>query len=194
MFSVDALAIITNSKLGVDSLSTEQLTQVFSGQIPNWKDLGGPNLPIVIFGRDSTSGTYSYLKDKFVKAPYSAKMEHLHGNADIVKAVQSSVAGIGYVGVGYLMDENGKPNGNIWAMPIYIKGSPAYSPYEVTAVKNGDYILTRPLYQYINGKPNASIFDFIMSELTLKGQNIIKQHGYFPINDYQTEINKLNGL
>ncbi len=194
MFSVDALAIITHSKLGVDSLSTEQLTQIFSGEINNWKMLGGPDLSIIIYGRDSTSGTYSYLKDKFIRAPYAASMKQLHGNAEIVSAVQNNIASIGYAGVGFLMDENGKPNGSIWAMPIYIKGSRAYSPYEVNAVKKGDYVLTRPLYQYINGKPTPGIYDFIMSELTLKGQEIIKTHGYFPINDYQTEINKLNGL
>lgn len=194
MFSVDALAIITNSKLGVDSLSTEQLSQILSGEIANWKTLGGPDLPIVIYGRDSTSGTYSYLKDKFIRAPYSAKMKHMHGNAEIVTAVKNNIASIGYAGVGYLMDENGKPNGSIWAMPIYIKGSRAYSPYEVAAVKKGDYVLTRPLYQYINGRPSTQIYDFIMSELTRRGQEIIKEHGYFPINDYQSEINRLNGL
>ena len=194
MFSVDALAIITHSKLGVDSLSTEQLMQIFSGEITNWKLVGGPDLSIVIYGRDSLSGTYSYLKDKFIRAPYSATMKQMHGNAEIVSAIQKDKAGIGYAGVGFLMDENGKPNGSIWAMPIYIKGSRAYSPYEVSAVKKGDYVLTRPLYQYINGKPRSQIYDFIMSELTLRGQEVIKRHGYFPINDYQTEINKLNGL
>jgi phosphate transport system substrate-binding protein len=194
MFSVDALAIITHSHLGVDSLSTEQLVHIFSGEITNWKSVGGPDMPIVIYGRDSLSGTYSYLKDKFIRAPYSATVKQMHGNAEIVDAVQKDKAGIGYAGVGFLMDENGKPNGSIWAMPIYIKGSRAYSPYEVSAVKKGDYVLTRPLYQYINGKPRNQIYDFIMSELTLKGQEVIKTHGYFPINDYQTEINKLNGL
>jgi phosphate transport system substrate-binding protein len=194
MFSVDALAIITNSKLGVDSLSTEELTGIFSGEITNWKNLGGPDLSIVIYGRDSLSGTYSYLKDKFIKAPYSASMNHMHGNAEIVNAIQNNLAGIGYAGVGFLMDSKGKPNGSVWAMPIYIKGSRAYSPYEMTAVKKGDYILTRPLYQYINVKPSSKIYDFIMSELVLKGQEIIKTHGYFPINDYQSEINRLNGL
>lgn len=194
MFSVDALAIITNSKLGVDSLSTEQLMQIFSGEITNWKMVGGPDLSIVIYGRDSLSGTYSYLKEKFIRAPYSAEMKALSGNAEIVKAVQNDGAGIGYAGAGFLMDKNGKPNGSIWAMPIYIKGSRAYSPYEFTAVKKGEYVLTRPLYQYTNGKPRSQVYDFFMSELVLPGQGIIKKHGYFPINDYQSEINRLNGL
>lgn len=194
VFSIDALAIITNSRLGIDSLSTEQLTQIFSGEITNWKTVGGPDLPITIYGRDSLSGTYSYLKDNFIKAPYSARMHIMPGNAQIVDAVQGNLAGIGYAGVGFLMDHNGKPNGKIWAMPIYKKGSPAYSPYQIAAVKKGHYVLTRPLYQYINGKPGDMIYDFIMSELTLKGKEIIKEHGYFGIHDPQAEINKLNGL
>ncbi len=194
MFAVDALAIITNSQLGVDSLSTDQLTQIFSGEITNWKSLGGPDLGIIIFGRDTVSGTYSYIKDKFMKRPYYSSMKHLVSNLSIVKAVQENKGGIGYTGAGFLMDEKGKPNGSIWAMPIYIKGSRAYSPYEKTAVQKGDYVLTRPLYQYINGKVNSLLYDFIIHELTLRAQEIIKNHGYFPINDCQIEINKLNGL
>lgn len=194
IFSIDALAIITNSRLGIDSLSTEQLTKIFSGEFSNWQQVGGPDLPIVIYGRDSLSGTHAYLKDHFIKAPYSAKINIMRGNAHIVDAVQNNLAGIGYAGVGFLMDANGKPNGKIWAMPVYKKGSPAYSPYQIAAVKKGHYVLTRPLYQYINGKPGTKIYDFIMSELTLKGKQIIKEHGYFEIHEPQAEINKLNGL
>jgi phosphate transport system substrate-binding protein len=194
MFAVDAIAIITNSKLGIDSLSTDQLTKIFSGEITNWKELGGPDFSIVLYGRDSLSGTSYYLKDKFFRTPYSKSINQMHGNSEIVDAVQKDIAGIGFVGVGFLMNENGKPNGSIWAMPIYIEGSPAYSPYQYSAVKKGDYVLTRPLYQYINGAPRKQIYEFIISELTLVGQEIIKKHGFFPINDCQKEINILNGL
>ena len=194
MFSVDSSAIITNSKLGIDSLSTEEVTQIFSGIITNWKSLGGPNLPIIIYGRDSTSGTHNYLRDKFIRAPYSATMKHMRGNAEIVNEVQNNISGIGYCGVGFLTNVDGKPNGNIWAMPIYIKVSKVYSPFEREAVKNGNYVLARPLYQYIDGKPNSKLYDFIYSELTLRGQETIISYGYFPISDYQSEINRLNGL
>jgi phosphate transport system substrate-binding protein len=194
MFSVDALAIITNSKLGVDSLSTENLKQIFSGEITNWKLFGGPDLPIKIYGRDTLSGTFSYIKDKFIRDSKNTHFKELKGNSEIVSCIQNDLAGIGYVGVGFLMDINGKPNGKIWAMPIYLKSSRAYSPYETEAVKNGDYVLTRPLYQYIKEKPRNQIYQFMLSELKSEGQEIIKKHGYFPINDYQSEINKLNGL
>lgn len=194
MFSVDALAIITNSKLGVDSLSTENLKQIFSGEIANWKFFGGPDLPIKIYGRDTLSGTFSYIKDKFIRDSKNTHFKELKSNSEIVTCIQNDLAGIGYVGVGFLMDIYGKPNGKIWAMPIYLKNSRAYSPYETDAVKNGDYVLTRPLYQYIKEKPRNQIYQFMLSELKSEGQEIIKKHGYFPINDYQAEINKLNGL
>lgn len=194
IFAVDALAIITNSKLGVDSLSTSQLGKIFSGQVTNWKEVGGPDLDIHLYGRDSTSGTYTYVKEKFVRH-YSPAMKHLDGNAAIVKAVRQDLAGIGYSGLGYLMDINGKPNGQVWAMPIHIEGHKSYSPYEVSAVKKGDYVLTRPLYQYIDeGRKDARIYDFLLYELQVSGQEVVRKFGYFPINDYQKHINSVNGF
>ncbi len=194
IFAVDALAIVTHSKLGVDSLSTHQLAGILSGEIDNWKMVGGPDLAIHIYGRDSMSGTYVYLKDKFLKNGYSKNMKHLSGNAEIVKAIERDSAGIGYAGVGYLMDENGKPNGRVWAMPIYLDNQPSYSPYEVNAVKRGDYVLTRPLYQYVDGKPGSKINEFLLYELTANGQATVRRFGYFPINDYHKRINSVNGF
>jgi phosphate transport system substrate-binding protein len=195
IFAVDALAIITNSKLGVDSLSTVQLAKIFSGEITNWKEVGGPDLGIHLYGRDSTSGTYTYFKEKFIEHGYSHHMKHLDGNAAIVKAVREDLAGIGYSGLGYLMDPDGKPNGEIWAMPIHLEGLKSYSPYEISAVKKGDYVLTRPLYQYINeDQKDTRIYDFLLYELQLSGQETVRKFGYFPINDYQKHINSINGF
>jgi phosphate transport system substrate-binding protein len=194
MFAVDAIAIITNSRLGVDSLSTKQLEKIFGGEITNWKQLGGPDLKINLYGRDTTSGTYQYLKEKFICKGYSAQMKHLAGNTEIISEVTKDLGGIGYVGVGFLMNEEGRPRGDVWAMPVYIENERAYSPYEVDAVKKGDYVLTRPLYQYINGKPNQKVFAFMMFELSGRGQELVRKFGYFPINNYQKEINRLQGL
>jgi len=194
MFSVDALAIITNSQLGVDSLSTDDLTQIFSGKLTNWKYFGGPNLEISIYGRDNNSGTAAYIRDKFEKGEIEQSVNKMKNNAEILEAVKKNKGSIGYVGAGFLRDKNGKPDGRVWAMPIYLKGSLAYSPFEINAVIKGDYVLTRPLYQYINGKPSMKVYDFIMSELNLIGQKTIKKHGFFQINNNQIEINKLNGV
>jgi ABC-type phosphate transport system substrate-binding protein len=101
---------------------------------------------------------------------------------------------LGYVGAGSLYDKNGKPNGTIWSMPIYINQQRAISPYESAKVKRGEHILTRPLYQYIINNKNPLVEDFILFELTKIGQDIIMKHGFYPINDYQLHINTLKGI
>lgn len=194
IFSVDAVAIITNYKLSIDSLSTSQISQLLSGKISNWKELGGADIPVTVYGRNKSSGTQDYIREKFMKGSNKARALELKTNEEIVERVKNDIGGIGYVGAGFLMDSTGKPNGKIWAMPIHIDNHKAYSPYETEAVKSGDYVLTRPLYQYVNGTPGSMIEDFILFELTGQGQEIVKRFGFFPLNDNQQQINRLKGL
>ncbi len=194
IFSVDAVAIITNYKLSIDSLSTTQVSQLLSGEILNWKELGGADIPVTVYGRNNSSGTGDYIKEKFIKNKHASNMVELKTNDEIVDRVIKDIGGIGYVGAGFLIDSNGKPNGKIWAMPVYIDHHNAYSPYETAAVKSGDYVLTRPLYQYVNGVPGSTVEDFILFELTKQGQDIVKKFGFFPLNDNQQQINRLKGL
>lgn len=194
IFSVDALAIITNYKVGVDSLSIHEVSSLFSGEIKNWKELGGDDLPVKIFGRNTSSGTHDYFTEKFLSGKSQETIHECATNLEVLNAVIDTPGAVGYVGAGFLLDSNGKPNGKIWAMPIYIDHHAAVSPYQSAAVKKGEYVLTRPLYQYVNGTPNKLIQDFILFELTKRGQDIIMEHGFFPINDHQTQINRLKGL
>lgn len=194
IFSVDALAIITNYKIGVDSLSVQQVSSLFSGEIKNWKELGGDDIPVTLFGRDKSSGSRDYFNEKFLSVKGAGQIKECKTNSEIVTAVINTPGAIGYIGAGFLLDANGKPNGKVWAMPVYIDGHPSFSPYQAIAVKRGDYVLTRPLYQYMNGTPSQLIQDFILFELTKHGQEIIMPHGFFPINDYQTQINRLKGI
>lgn len=194
IFSVDAVAIITNYKLAVDSLSIEQLSQLLRGEITNWKELGAADMPVNVYGRNKSSGTQDYINEKFMKGNHNDQIQVMKTSGDIVERVMQDPGGIGYVGAGFLMDSTGKPNGKIWAMPIYIDGHRAYSPYETAAVKSGDYVLTRPLYQYVDGVPDQQIEEFILFELSGQGQEIVKRFGFFPINDNQQQINQLKGL
>jgi len=194
MFSVDALAIITNYKVGVDSLSAEQVSKLYSGEIKNWKELGGENIPVRLYGRDKSSGTRDYFLKKFLPDDNKAPISECSSNEDVVNSVMNNLGSVGYVGAGFLLDSAGRPNGKIWAMPIYVENHSAISPYQTDAVKKGEYVLTRPLYQYVKGVPDEAIQDFILFELTKRGQDIVIKHGFFPINDYQTQINRLKGL
>ncbi len=195
MFAVDAVVIITNSKLGINSLSIHQVAQILSGQLKNWKEVGGPDKAITLYGRDSTSGTQLFLKNKFKIPKYADNIITYKESSEVVTAVEKNLYGIGYSSLGYILDVNGKPNGKVWSMPLSIdSNSAAVSPLQVSAVIKGEYPLTRPLYQYIKQKPNGAIKNFILFELSGDGYKIIKKFGYFPINDYQVEINKLNGI
>lgn len=195
MFAVDAIAIVTHSKLGIDSLTIDQVGKILSGNIKNWKEVGGPDKAITVYGRDSTSGTQAFLKNKFNIVKYADGVKTFKESAEIIAAVSKDISGIGYSGLGYILDNNGKPSGKVWSMPLSIDAShQAISPLEISLVVKGEYPLARPLYQYIKEKPEAKIKNFILFELSGNGYKIIKEFGYFPINDYQKEINKLNGI
>lgn len=195
MFATDAVAIITHSRLGVDSLSLDQLSEIFKGNIVNWKELGGPDRKITLYIRNFHSGTAAYFKNKVTHGEVFSGAVVCEDTKSIVDKVIMDSTGIGYVGAGFLMNEDGKPSGKVWAMPLSIDSKhPAYSPYQTQEVKAGNYPLTRPLYQYYKLPLTQKVKDFILHELSLNGQTIIRRFGYFPINDYQKEINKMNGL
>lgn len=195
MFATDAVAIITHPRLGVDSLSMDQLRNIFTGKVKNWDELGGPHREIHIYVRNGNSGTHSYFINK-VLGSNKCEGALICGNTrEIVEKVSVDSMAIGYCGAGFLMDSLGKPSNKIWAMPISIDPfHRAYSPYEVKEVKAGNYPLTRPLFQYFKQPISEDMKDFIKFELAQKGQQLVRRFGFFPISDYQKEINKVNGF
>ncbi len=195
IFAYDALAIISNSKLKIDSLSTLQLAQIFRGEINNWKQVGGEDLPIHIYGRNKNSGTRRYVKNRFARYEgFSDNYVATSGNKAIIEKVKSDTLSMGFVGVGYIMNEYGMPATDVWAIPIYCEGGQAYSPYETIAVLNKDYDLLRPLYQYVNKKYIDEFSDFINFEVSKSGQDVIKKYGYYRINNEARTINSEAGF
>lgn len=196
IIAVDAIALISNPHNPVDSISTIELQAIFSGDIHNWKKLGGPDREINFYGRNESSGTYKFLEDRFVRYEgFSYKMKEMESNDQILEEVMNDTFALGYVGAGFLMDENGRPNPDIWAMYLYTEGDhSAYSPYETSAVINGDYPLVRPLYQYFNGIPTGKIAEFLKFELSDEGQDIIRSHGFFRITSQYKSENERNGI
>jgi phosphate transport system substrate-binding protein len=193
IFAIDALAIITHSKLGVDSLTLQQLSKIYNGEIKNWKLVGGPDLEIKLFTRNINSGTYTFFKNKIVHSELGNLVQTCANTADVVDSVSSNISGIGYVGAGFLMGPDGKPSSRIWAMPLSIdERHCAYSPFQQNEIKNGNYPITRPLYQYIKTPMNVSVKKLVSFELSAAGQDLVSKFGYFPITDYQRQINNLN--
>lgn len=194
MFATDALVIITNSKLGVDSLTLKQVEYIFAEKIINWKEVGGPDLPINIYTRDSLSGTHWFLKHKFNIGKIKSS-KTLNNTGEIIKAIRNDIGGISYSGLQGVIEKDGKPNGSIWSMPISIdEHHKAITPLNITSVMKGEYPLKRPLYQFINKSKLPLVKNFILYELSGDGQREIGNHGFYPINDYQKQINLLNGF
>lgn len=195
IIATDAIAFICHPSLGVDSLSTLQVQAILQGDYTNWSQLGGKDMPIKIYGRNRNSGTFGFIESRFAhETGFTKSIIQLESNRAILNAVMKDTCGIGYVGAGFLMDETGKPNPDIWAMYLYTEGDRAYSPYETSAVINGDYPLIRPLYQYVNGQPEGILKKFIEFELSEEGQEIIRKNGYFPVSSHFESINKRNGI
>jgi len=195
IFATDGLALITNQSLPVESLTLEKVAKIFKGEINNWKEIGGLDLQISLYGRQSNSGTYVFFRAAVVKGDYSQKMKMMNGTAQIVEAVKQDRAGIGYVGIGYVVDDQGKVISGINVLKITkAVDSPPVSPLNPENVKTGLYPISRPLYQYTNGIPRGKIKEFIQFELSPEGQNIISLEGYYPVTLEHMEANRRLGI
>jgi phosphate transport system substrate-binding protein len=190
----DAVAIITHRAVGVDSLSLDQLKSIFNGSVKNWKEVGGLDLPIVIFGRDNHSGTYHYLLNRFQLTNFPSGTSAFSYNYQIINQVETQKGAIGYVSLGAITDLRGKPYHGVWTVSMYIDGGRACSPFDIEAVKYGDYPLTRPLYQYAKKDANSTVLDFIKFELAPRQQADLEKHGYFPITPIHQVINNKNSV
>ncbi len=180
IFALDALAIIVNETNPIDSLTISQLSQIYSGKHSNWKSVGGNDESVTLYGRQSSSGTFMYFRENIVKDEYSPTMIGMSGTAQIVDAIRNDKKGVGYVSSGYL-NENVLKNLKV----VKIKkedSSPAYSPMIDQNIASGLYPVTRPLYQYSNGKPKGKLLEYLMYQFSPEGSTIIKFNGFYPID------------
>jgi phosphate transport system substrate-binding protein len=185
--AIDGLAVVVNPACGVTQLTKDQVGKIFRGEATDWSQVGGTAGAITLYGRQSNSGTFEFLRDTVLKGEYSSKMNSMNGNAQIVEAVKSDASGIGYVGVGYVKDATGITVLKIAAQ----EGAKAETPLDVEAVKSGAYAIARPLNQYFDGAKLPSVKAFVAYELSAEGQKIVEDEGFFAIPaEYQDYNNK----
>lgn len=178
IFAQDAIAFIVSDELPIDSISTDNLARLLSGEFQNWSRLIKKDIPVNIYGRQSNSGTHDFVK-KILKIDFSPHSRQMNGNAQILEAIKEDNSGIGYVGAGYVM--KGSRHG-VKILKIYVKNSPAVSPLDSKKIASGDYFFQRPLYQYFKTEDYKKVKPFIDFEKTQQGAKIIKTSGYYPIN------------
>ena len=186
IIALDGFSIIVHGNNPLARLTVPQIAQIFRGEIKNWKELGGKDRPIVLYGRQSNSGTYIFFRDEILKADYAQSMMQLNGNAQIVEAVKRDVSGIGYVGVGYLKDTEAVKIISVAVTP----DADYFSPLDSSAVRSGQYPLSRPLFQYVHGVPSDQIKSFFVFELGENGQQLVEEEGYIAISATEKALNK----
>ena len=169
----DGITIYLNKANGVSELTLKQLSDIYSGKITNWNQVGGANANIKLYGRENSSGTYVYFKDNVIKKDYALTCQSLPGTAAIVNAVKKDKNGIGYGGAAFdsgVKDCKVKKDAN----------SPALLATEET-IRNKTYPITRFLYMYLATRPTGETKKFIDWVLSAEGQKVTSQVGYFPV-------------
>ena len=181
IFARDRLALIVNQTNPVQSLTVEEIGNIYKGKTTHWKTVGGPDEEISLYGRQSNSGTYIYFRDRVLKGDYSLHMKMMNGNAQIVEGVKQDRAGIGYVGIAYVV-QKGKVVKGIRLLDIHQEAAGELStPPETEKAGQGVNPMSRPLYQYTNGPPQGRLAKFIEFELSPEGQELVTQEGFFRI-------------
>lgn len=194
IFAVDAIVLIVHASNPVQSLSPELIGAIFRGEITHWSLVGGPDIPISLYGRQSNSGTFTYFRETLLKAEYSPEMKQMNGTAQIVEGIKQDVAGIGYVGIGYIVNKTGVLTAGLNVLSIQTESNIQVSPLETATIVNGEYPIVRPLYQYTNGMPSGRARSFIQFELSAEGQTLVQQNGYFPITAAHRRQNQELGI
>ncbi len=175
--AVDGLSVYVNNDNPVKALTMEQLNGIFTGKIKNWKDVGGNDMPILVYSRENSSGTYEFFKEHVLKGKdFVASAQTMQGTAALLQAVEKDKSGIGYGGAAY--------GGGARAVGVKKDAaSPAIEPSEATVV-GATYPIWRYLYIYLNPDSDkgdiAAYINWIRSDA---GQKVVKEIGYYPLPD-----------
>lgn len=175
IIAYDALAVIVNPSNKVSQLTREQLEGIYTGKITNWKDVGGADLKIIAYSRETSSGTYEFFKEHVLnKKNYAASALLMPATGAIVQSVSQTPGAIGYVGLAYIEKD-------IKALKVsYDKGKTFVMP-TVENAKNKSYPVTRPLFYYYLNSVEKQIKPFVDFILSAEGQKIALAEGFVPL-------------
>jgi phosphate transport system substrate-binding protein len=171
----DALAVVVNPGNKVSNLTREQLEGIFTGKITNWKEVGGDDLKIIPYSRETSSGTYEFFKESVLKNKnYKNGIMSMPATGAIIQSVSQTKGAIGYVGLAYL-------NKNVKALHVsYDKGKTFVEP-SIANAKNKTYPIVRPLFYYYITKSEKKVRPFIDYVLSAAGQKIVAEVGYITL-------------
>ena len=112
VIAMDGVCVIVHPSNPVTALSSQQVRDIYTGKIKNWKEVGGPDLAIVAISRDTSSGTYETFHHLVMnKEEMASNVEYVNANPQAHSRVKTTAGAIGYVGIGFL-------DGNVKALKI----------------------------------------------------------------------------
>ena len=176
IIAYDALAVIINPSNPVKNLTREQLSDIYTGKITNWNQVGGPNMPIVTYSRETSSGTYEFFKTSVLKNKnYKSGVMSMPATGAVVQSVSQTPGAIGYVGLAYL-------NSKVKAVSVsYDNGKTFVEPTKANA-KSKAYPIVRPLFLYYTLNKKDEVSPFIEYILSPEGQKIVSEIGYIELS------------
>ena len=180
--ALDGLAVVVNPANKISELTLDQLADIFTGKIKNWKDVGGRDAKIVLLSREVNSGTHVYFKEHVLrhgqadgKQEFAAEALLLSSSQAIADEVSQNQDAIGYYGMGYITAKEK-------ALKV---AKDKNSPFEAPTMENvisGAYPISRPLLMYTKGEPQGlakSVIDFVLSSA---GQQVVQKLDFVPVN------------
>ena len=171
----DALAVVVHPSNKVSGLTREQLEGIFTGKITNWKEVGGDDLKIIPYSRETSSGTYEFFKTSVLKNKnYVNGIMSMPATGAIIQSVSQTKGAIGYVGLAYL-------NKDVKDVSVSYDEGKTYAEPTVSNAKNGSYPIVRPLYYYYITTSENKVKSFIDYVLSDTGQKIVSEIGFITV-------------
>jgi phosphate transport system substrate-binding protein len=179
----DAIAVIVNPQNPVNQLTIQQLSDIYSGKINNWKEVGGENRIIVRLSRETNSGTHVFFLENVIrmgdpknKTLFSMDTMLLPSSEGITAETRDNPNVIGYDGLGYVTPD----------VKVIAVGRDSTGPFSLPSadsVNNGQYPIARDLYMYTNGEPTGAVQEYLNWIVTAEAQAIVTQLGFVPLNN-----------
>ena len=176
----DAIAVIVHPSNPIDELSLAQISAIYSGQISNWKALGGEDRPIVRLSRETNSGTHVYFLEEVLRQGnsddhtlFSMETLLMPSSEGISAEVRENPNAIGYDGLGYVTE----------GMKVIAVARDPEGPFVLPSaetVNNGSYPIARDLYMYTVGEPTDNVLAYIEWIYGAEAQAIVVELGFVP--------------
>jgi len=175
--SKDGIGVYISESNPVKELTLDQIKDIYTGKINNWKEVGGKDAKIIRYSRESNSGTYVFFKENVLKRmDYASDAQNMPGTAAVINSVAKDPNGIGYGGAAYAAG----------VKMVFVKKDANTPGYQATEenVASGKYPISRNLYYYTpkkNYDNDIRVKEFVNFVCSKQGQDIVKVVGYFPI-------------